>query len=116
MEYRVKARAHQMVATAVSQGKLKRSAVCQDCGDSSTNTLHGHHEDYAKPLDVVWLCVGCHRRRHRVHRSEPSVVIRFHIRKVVDRAVEIEAARLDCTKQQIIEDALRKFLGIPRAA
>lgn len=27
-----------------------------------------HHEDYARPLDVEWLCVSCHKRRvHAPH-------------------------------------------------
>jgi hypothetical protein len=29
--------------------------------------LHGHHEDYSKPLAVHWLCPLCHRKRHAVH-------------------------------------------------
>ena len=27
--------------------------------------LHGHHEDYSQPLEVVWLCAPCHGLRHR---------------------------------------------------
>jgi hypothetical protein len=33
----------------------------QLCGRTPT---HAHHEDYSAPLDVVWLCAACHRRRH----------------------------------------------------
>jgi len=34
---------------------------CEVCGKQKTQ---GHHEDYSKPLDVVWLCVRHHQDRH----------------------------------------------------
>lgn len=33
--------------------------------------LHPHHEDYAHPLLVIWLCERCHFIRH--DRDEPPV-------------------------------------------
>lgn len=30
-----------------------------------TYSLNAHHADYSRPLDVEWLCIGCHSRRHR---------------------------------------------------
>lgn len=32
--------------------------------------IQPHHEDYSRPLDVVWLCTSCHRRLHMQHRKE----------------------------------------------
>lgn len=56
-----KDRAHEIVHTAKKRGKL-RPSPCADCG--STSKIHAHHEDYAKPLEITWLCAPCHRKRH----------------------------------------------------
>jgi hypothetical protein len=55
-------RAHSAVSYAVSRGGLVRPDACSDCG--LEGRIHGHHEDYSKPLDVVWLCPRCHKKRH----------------------------------------------------
>ena len=46
--------------SAVRSGRLKRKS-CEKCGNDKT---HAHHEDYSKPLDVIWLCARCHHRHH----------------------------------------------------
>lgn len=38
--------------------RLERPENCQNCG--SECKPDAHHEDYDKPLDVIWLCVRCH--------------------------------------------------------
>ena len=48
------------VAYALKTGKLKKKP-CEVCGDKKS---HGHHEDYNKPLDVIWLCNKHHKERH----------------------------------------------------
>lgn len=57
-----KTRARGMVARALYSGKLIKPLSCEDCG--RVEKLEGHHEDYYKPLDVVWLCELCHGKRH----------------------------------------------------
>jgi hypothetical protein len=49
------------VCRAVASGKLIR-LPCERCG--RTDHIHAHHEDYDKPLEVVWLCPVCHKARH----------------------------------------------------
>jgi hypothetical protein len=44
---------------AREQGRIKPSPKCQFCG--KVGPVEGHHEDYAKPLDLIWLCRTCHR-------------------------------------------------------
>lgn len=58
-----KRRAHKDVAAAVRHGGLIRPANCNRCGCGDRKIL-AHHDDYAKPLDVMWLCPGCHVARH----------------------------------------------------
>lgn len=57
-----KAAAHRAVLWAVKTGDLKRKRFCERCG--AGGRIEAHHADYAKKLDVEWLCAGCHRREH----------------------------------------------------
>lgn len=53
------------VMLAVASGKLIKPELCEECGfPTRPERLHGHHEDYARPLDVLWLCDLCHHKRH----------------------------------------------------
>jgi hypothetical protein len=61
-ELRLRINARSILNVAVKSGKIKRQP-CERCG--STYRVHGHHEDYYKPLDVIWLCPICHGKRHR---------------------------------------------------
>ena len=54
-------KAHSAVYSAVKSGALIRQPCCR-CGEQKTVA---HHEDYNKPLDVVWLCQPCHKQRHK---------------------------------------------------
>ena len=60
-----KARAHNVFHRAMKAGKIQRGA-CQVCG--TTKNIEGHHHDYSKPLDVVWLCRHHHGRAHSHRR------------------------------------------------
>ncbi|QTC89414.1 hypothetical protein IFE19_01385 [Brevundimonas pondensis] len=58
-------RAHNAVNNAVRDGRLTKEP-CLFCGEAK---VHGHHQDYSKPLDVIWLCPRCH---HRLHANFPE--------------------------------------------
>lgn len=48
--------AHRQLAQAVRRGKIKKG-TCERCGETN---VHGHHDDYTKPLEVRWLCPRHH--------------------------------------------------------
>jgi hypothetical protein len=60
----IKKAASTMVGNAVRGGKLAKPDICECCG-SEPKRLHGHHDDYAFPLVVRWLCPGCHSQWHK---------------------------------------------------
>jgi len=55
-----KYKAHGLVSTALSRGKLKKKP-CELCGSSN---VEAHHNDYSKPLEVRWLCPKHHAIIH----------------------------------------------------
>lgn len=58
-------RAQKKVHLALKRGRMVKGATCEKCTKSPhSNHMHAHHEDYDKPLDVVWLCSSCHGKRH----------------------------------------------------
>ena len=61
-----KTKARNMVGNAVRDGKLVKDYFCSKCGRDDCR-IYGHHDDYAKPLDVRWLCQACHKQWHAKH-------------------------------------------------
>lgn len=57
--------AHNMLNNAVRDGRVIKGP-CEECG--STDGVHGHHDDYAKPLEVRWLCPKHHAELHKEAR------------------------------------------------
>ena len=58
-------KARTAVSNATRDGKLIKPTTCECCGNETpTRLLHGHHCDYNKPLDVMWLCNKCHVEWH----------------------------------------------------
>lgn len=57
---------------AIKNGRLVRPDACQQCGRGAH--IDAHHEDYSKPLDVVWLCRKCHARADAARRRREGKV------------------------------------------
>lgn len=55
-----KNRARNLLNIAVREGTLTRQP-CQACGKKA----QAHHEDYSKPLEVIWVCQAHHCALHR---------------------------------------------------
>lgn len=83
-----KLNANYAVTRAVKTGSLV-PAPCERCGkqlnDNGVRQIHAHHEDYSRPLDVVWLCAKCHGERHVEIRE--SVDVPEKARKLIDHLV-----------------------------
>jgi hypothetical protein len=63
-----KRRAHVVLSRAIGSGKIMRPNECSECKKQCKPD--GHHLDYNKPLEVVWICRACHSRK------SPRTVIR----------------------------------------
>jgi hypothetical protein len=69
----IKLKAQQSVNNEIAKGSIERGNACALC--SSNDFVVANHNDYSKPLDVVWLCRSCHNRLHRdlPERSTPYI-------------------------------------------
>lgn len=56
----VKAVAHAVFHKAVRRGVIAPQP-CIICGKAKAE---GHHENYSRPLEVIWLCKSHHMMRH----------------------------------------------------
>jgi predicted nucleic acid-binding Zn ribbon protein len=63
----LKVKARNLVNYYLLAGRLER-LPCMKCG--STERVEAHHEDYNKPLDIVWLCPFHHRERENQIKLE----------------------------------------------
>lgn len=57
---------HLAVFNAIKSGKLKPRS-CEKCAGGPPDA---HHDDYSKPLEVRWLCRGCHTQHHLLERRK----------------------------------------------
>jgi hypothetical protein len=53
------------INNAVKNGSIKKPKRCSKC--DKEKRVVGHHDDYNKPLEVRWLCQGCHKIWHSMY-------------------------------------------------
>lgn len=68
-DQKIRANARAMVRVYVKRGSLIKLS-CQICG---YDKVEAHHSDYSKPLDIIWLCRGCHLKCHSGTISEEDI-------------------------------------------
>lgn len=60
-----KTKARRDLTRAVFEGKIIKPSNCEKCDKPvKKEQLHGHHYDYNRSFDVLWLCSPCHQRLH----------------------------------------------------
>jgi len=67
---KLKANARAYANEYMRRGKLVKKP-CEQCGNPDSQK---HHEDYNKPLEVIWLCRKCHLEKHSKRLEISSVV------------------------------------------
>jgi hypothetical protein len=55
-----KYKARGIINNGIRDGRIIK-LLCSICGESKSQA---HHDDYSKPLDVIWLCTKHHAERH----------------------------------------------------
>lgn len=108
--------AQQAVKAALANGSLIKWPGCAAC--RRVRGLEAHHCDYDRPLDVVWLCMKCHKAAHSIvgfrdtehhapkrhtvqgHTSRTGFVIArsLNVRRYEEDEDDLRAVRKRCTR------------------
>lgn len=64
-------KAYKIFTKSLKLDLIKKPENCSMCGEK-TSKIHGHHSDYSKPLDVIWVCFDCHLHIHKKIRKIKS--------------------------------------------
>lgn len=64
----IKRSASHIIGHAVRDKKIVKPDNCEVC-NVVHHCLHGHHDDYAYPMSVRWLCPKCHTAWHKENGS-----------------------------------------------
>ena len=71
-EYKIKnpekVKARRDLSNAIRDKKIIKPDKCSKC-DGNFYKIEGHHEDYNKPFDIIWLCKSCHKEIHNEKRE-----------------------------------------------
>src|SRR4030095_15298421 len=63
--YHLEHEARLIFRKAYRDGLIYRPTKCFKCNSEYCfEKFQAHHEDYSKPLEVIWLCTSCHRLYH----------------------------------------------------
>ena len=63
-----KRRAHRIVENGLRSGAIAKGTECCECQTpTSEKRVIAHHDDYAKPDQIRWMCDSCHRKWHVIN-------------------------------------------------
>lgn len=100
-------RAYNHVIRKIKKGEIVPQP-CSHCG--SEVRPHAHHEDYAKPDDIMWLCRICHTTLHSQRRQMVKNVKQLKL--LVDRAGRKLVAEAIGMPYQTMSHKLNRFSPI----
>lgn len=112
--------AYYFVKKARDVGALDTPDHCDACGASGR--LHAHHEDYARPLEIEWLCASCHRTVHwEAHvpggaadmprPSSAMVPFGTRIPPSLQRRLKCACASLGVSMSEAVSEAVAEYVG-----
>lgn len=69
-EFRRREKARGMLNKRIQSGKIIKPDECSQCG--KTGNIEGHHPDYDKPPEVIWVCKKCHEDIHQSNEGHKT--------------------------------------------
>jgi len=69
-------KAGKIIERLIKKGKLIRPHFCSVC--HRRGIIHGHHEDYSKPTEIIWICRSCHTTISLFKRYDKSLEEAFY--------------------------------------
>lgn len=75
----------QILRKAIKSGAVSKYP-CSVCGNPKSQA---HHEDYDKPLDVIWLCRKHHQEKH-IHIRDPKETLKANRIKLAAHRLQIK--------------------------
>lgn len=93
--------AHKLVTSAVACGRLLPKNACELCG--VVCKTEGHHADYSRPLDVIWLCKKCHSSVHVSENNKKKKIVRHA--SLVWRLMRDKYAQIMSNKEAIVRSS-----------
>lgn len=89
------AAATRAVQVAIKAGRITPAKGCQAAGCTFTGRLEAHHNDHARPLEVLFVCPAHHRRGHSIGYIEVKRGLPPHLGNIPLREDEISTPLTD---------------------
>lgn len=104
MRHSEKVKARMDLYNAVTAGKVKKPLHCSSCGQRCE--CDGHHTDYNKPFDIIWLCRKCHNTLH--NQSGVSGLVD----EIFEAVSELEDFNLNDKQYKQLQKAYERILRL----